>query len=57
MQNAWNTYGAQSFSFVIVEICDRDELTDREKYWMDYYNTLDRDLGYNLREAGDTSKV
>lgn len=57
LQNAWSTYGANAFSFTIIELCTKDELTDRENYWMMFHNTLDRELGYNLREAGDTSKV
>lgn len=57
LQNAWTSYGSTSFTFAIIEICTKDELTERENHWMTMHNTLDRKLGYNLREAGDTSGV
>ena len=54
LQNAWNTYGASGFTFSILELCTKEELTKQEDYWMKYYNTLNREQGYNLREAGPT---
>lgn len=38
LQNAWNKYGEQSFSFNIVEciiVNDVDYLNEREQYWID----------------------
>lgn len=57
LQNSWSTYGAVAFTFAIIELCTKEELTERENHWMAVYNTLDRIHGYNLREAGDTSNV
>jgi group I intron endonuclease len=54
LQNSWNTYGSKSFSFSIIEYCTEEELTEREDYWIKYYDTLDRKYGYNLREAGSS---
>ena len=52
LQNAWNKYGEEYFSFYILEYCSADLLDEKERYYIDYYNTLDRDLGYNLKSGG-----
>lgn len=33
----------------------QEELKDREKYWIAYYNSTDRNIGYNLTPGGDAS--
>lgn len=35
LQNAWNKYGSVSFEFIIIEICDKENLIIREQYWID----------------------
>lgn len=52
LQNAWNKYGEEYFSFYVLEYCSSDLLDEKERYYIDYYNTLDRDLGYNLKSGG-----
>lgn len=44
-----NKYGLDNFTFNVIEICDKDEVEDRELFWMDYFNSTDRDKGFNLR--------
>ena len=51
LQSAWNKYGEDSFEFRIQESCEENKLIEREQYWMDYYKTLDRKLGYNIEKA------
>ena len=44
-------YGLENFSWEVLESFDElDEnvLADREVFWMEFYNTTDRDFGYNL---------
>lgn len=44
-------YGLENFSWEILEYFDKldeDLLADREVFWMEFYNTTDRDFGYNL---------
>lgn len=38
--------------FEIIEYCSIENLDDREQYWIDFYNTMDRDFGYNLKAGG-----
>lgn len=52
LQKSWNKYGEDSFIFYVLEYCDIDMLDEREKYYIEKYNTLDRNLGYNLKFGG-----
>lgn len=52
LQKAWNKYGSSNFTFSIIEECPIDKLDERELYYIDYFNTCDRNNGYNLRGGG-----
>lgn len=52
LQYAWNVDQEKSFNFYIVEECNPNELNEKEIYWMDYYNVLNKSYGYNLAEGG-----
>lgn len=52
LQNSWNKYGEENFNFYIIELCDVDKLDEREKHYIDFYDTLNRDKGYNLMSGG-----
>lgn len=57
-QKAWNKYGEENFEFTILEECSKDMLNERECYYIDLYNTINRDYGYNLKSGGqDTNYV
>ena len=53
LQNAWNKYGAECFTFSILEECSIDRLTEREQYYIDLYGGLNSNKNYNHREASD----
>lgn len=59
LYNAFQKYGESSFGFEYLEILPADDtaLSERELYWMDKLNTLDRDFGYNLRKDSDTKCI
>ena len=40
-----------NFNFTILEICAPEELDDKEKYWISYYNSIEN--GYNLIKGGN----
>lgn len=48
-------YGLQNFNFEVIEECKKEELNEREKYWIAYYNSNDKNFGYNLTIGGDSS--
>ena len=50
MLNSILKYGAGSFIFRIIEICDADVIAERENFWMEYFNSRDSSKGYNLRK-------
>ena len=52
LQKAWNKYGKNEFKFYVLEYCPTDKLDEKEIYYIDYYDTLDRDKGYNLKSGG-----
>ena len=54
LQSAWDKYGENSFKFYIIEqdILE-EELLYKEQSYMNLYNTLDRECGYNI--AADTT--
>lgn len=47
---AWHKYGEENFEFSIIEECPRSELSEREKYWVAYYDTYEN--GYNGDRGG-----
>ena len=47
-----NKYGINNFSFEIIEECKKNELSEKEKYWINYYNSISPN-GYNLTKGGD----
>lgn len=52
LQSAWNKYGESNFKFYILELCNEKELDEKEIYWIEYYNAVDREFGYNLKTGG-----
>lgn len=50
-------YGLDNFKFYVIEELDSNDegfFSDRELYWIDFYNTTDRNYGYNLRRDSST---
>ena len=54
LQNAWNKYGSENFSFEILEKCSKEDLTEREQYWIDFYGGINSKQNYNSRGAGNS---
>lgn len=44
-------YGENGFNFEIIEECPKELLNEREKYWIQYYNSYRN--GYNASPGGD----
>lgn len=51
LQSAWKKYGADAFSFHILELCDRERLNIREVCWVKEKNSFEN--GYNNTLGGD----
>ena len=47
-------YGKINFNKEIIETCNfKEQLNEREKYWIKFYNSNDRKIGYNISIGGD----
>ena len=56
LQNAWNKYGENNFTFNIIKICSEADLDKFEKQYIVLYNTCDRKFGYNIDNGGNSNK-
>jgi group I intron endonuclease len=52
LQRSFDKYGYNGFKYEVIEECDKDELDKKETYYIELYNTMDRDIGYNLKGGG-----
>ena len=51
--NAIHQYGEDNFSFIQIDTAEsQSELDEKEKYWIGYYNSTDKNVGYNLDSGG-----
>ena len=53
LYDAMNHYGYDNFSIILIEECPDDQLDQQEIYWIDYYNSTNHEIGYNLTLGGD----
>lgn len=53
LYRAFRKYGIENFSFKIIEKCRIEELNQKEKYWIKYYDSFYN--GYNQTLGGDSS--
>lgn len=51
LYNDMRIFGLDNFLFEILEECSLEELNDKEKYWIQYYNSYEN--GYNLTRGGN----
>ena len=51
---AFKKYGAENFIKEIIEVCEsKEHLDERERYWINFYKSTDRNIGYNIALGGD----
>lgn len=51
LSRAFRKYGIHNFSFEVLEECSKEELNEKEKYWIAYYDTFFQ--GYNQTLGGE----
>lgn len=49
---AVSKYGAENFEKEILELCTKDNLSEREIYYIELYNCRNNEIGYNIIEGG-----
>lgn len=55
--NSWHKYGRENFEYFILEFCDFSNMSERELFWINVFNSLDREKGYNLRLDSSTGLI
>lgn len=53
LQRAWNR--GDDFEFSVIEECDKQDLNDREIYWIAYFHATEMQYGYNLCVGGNST--
>lgn len=47
-------YGLDNFNINVIDTCkNKKELIEKEKYWIKFYSSCDRNKGYNITNGGD----
>lgn len=54
---AINKYGIENFNFDILEECGKEELNEKEKYWIQHYKSNNSEYGYNLTDGGQNFAI
>lgn len=57
LQNSYKCHGIQSFTYELIEECNLDNIDERECYWIEFYDSIDRSKGYNFETGGNTNKT
>ena len=52
LQSAFDTHGEINFTYEIIEECTKDELNQKEIFWIAQFNSQCNDVGYNKSEGG-----
>lgn len=56
--NALNKYGYDNFIFEEIDCADtQEELDEKERYWIKYYDSNNKNKGYNLDSGGQSGGV
>lgn len=48
LQRSWSKHGETNFEFVVLEQCSLDCLLEREKWWIEHYQSFRRGGGFNF---------
>lgn len=56
LQNAWNKYGEINFEFSILELCDIEVMDELERFYIERYDSMSRQNGYNCESGGNIKK-
>lgn len=52
LYDAMNYYGYENFTVEKIEECPKEKLDEREIYWISFYNSNNKNFGYNMTKGG-----
>ena len=54
LKNSIKKYGIDNFIKEVIDTAEsKEELSEKEKYWISHYNSTDKSIGYNISKGGD----
>jgi len=54
INRAIKKYGIENFTKEIIDTAEaKVDLAEKEKYWISFYNSTDKEIGYNISKGGD----
>jgi len=54
LNNAIKKYGIENFNKEIIDTAqNKEDLSEKEKYWISFYNSTNKEIGYNISKGGD----
>lgn len=56
LYNSLKKYGFNNHNILLIEKCSLENLYNRERYWQEYYNVIDRDKGLNCQYVNTNIK-
>jgi len=56
LQRHHDKYGINDLKFETIEFCEIENLDDRERYWINYYDSMNRSNGFNMESGGNENK-
>ena len=56
LYNSLKKYGAENHKYIVIEYCEIDKLYERERFWGEQFDVLDRHKGLNLMLPGHGEK-
>lgn len=48
-------YGEDNFVYTVLEQCPKEELNEKEIYWIETLSACDKNIGYNIAKGGNDS--
>lgn len=56
LQASYNKYGQEAFLYEVLCTCEIADLDDMEVFFIDYYNSMNPEYGYNKESGGNKNK-
>lgn len=57
LYNDFRKYGIKNFNFNVIEECEEQELNEKERYWINFYNSCNNGYNQTLNCYGISSRI
>lgn len=56
LQRAWNKYGEENFIFEVIEVVNKEEIDEKERYWIAFYRNSSYGC-YSIQDGGQDKRL